>query len=216
MEPLGGFNRQPRGFAAVLFVLALVPSLVITWAVFSDLLQGTRHLGSDPIKEAEHLFGSWTLRLLIATLAITPLRRLTGWNWLARHRRTLGLFAFSYAALHLLTWAFLDVQLVIDDLVGWDTIAKDLTKRPFIMIGMLCFLLLVPLALTSTKGMIRRLGARWGKLHRLIYVVAVLAVIHFWMAVKLDIREPAIYGMIIAVLLGWRWRERRERIKRAA
>lgn len=216
MEPLGGFNRQPRGFAAVLFVLALVPSLVITWAVFSDLLQGTRHLGSDPIKEAEHLFGSWTLRLLIATLAITPLRRLTGWNWLARHRRTLGLFAFSYAALHLLTWAFLDVQLVIDDLVGWDTIAKDLTKRPFIMIGMLCFLLLVPLALTSTKGMIRRLGARWGKLHRLIYVVAVLAVIHFWMAVKLDIREPAIYGMIIAVLLGWRWRQRRERIKRAA
>lgn len=216
MEPLGGFNRQPRGFAAVLFVLALVPSLVITWAVFSDLLQGTRHLGSDPIKEAEHLFGSWTLRLLIATLAITPLRRLTGWNWLARHRRTLGLFAFSYAALHLLTWAFLDVQLVIDDLVGWDTIAKDLTKRPFIMIGMLCFLLLVPLALTSTKGMIRRLGARWGKLHRLIYVVAVLAVIHFWMAVKLDIREPAIYGMIIAVLLGWRWRQRRERTKRAA
>lgn len=216
MEPLGGFNRQPRGFAAVLFVLALVPSLVITWAVFSDLLQGTRHLGSDPIKEAEHLFGSWTLRLLIATLAITPLRRLTGWNWLARHRRTLGLFAFSYAALHLLTWAFLDVQLVIDDLVGWDTIAKDLTKRPFIMIGMLCFLLLVPLAATSTKGMIRRLGARWGKLHRLIYVVAVLAVIHFWMAVKLDIREPAIYGMIIAVLLGWRWRQRRERTKRAA
>jgi sulfoxide reductase heme-binding subunit YedZ len=116
--------------------------------------------------------------------------------------------------LHLSVWALLDVQLIIDDLVGWDVVWTDLTKRPFITIGMLAFLLMIPLALTSTKGMIRRLGKRWGQLHRLIYVIAILGVIHFWMAVKLDIREPAVFGTILAVLLGWRWWAHREKKKR--
>lgn len=215
-RPLGGIERQPRGFGIALIVLAALPALWIAWAVLSDLFAGTRNLGSDPIKEAEHLYGNWTLKFLLATLSVTPLRRLTGWNWLAKHRRLLGLYTFAYALLHLSTWAFLDVQIVVDDLVGWDTIWTDITKRPFITIGMTALLLMVPLALTSTKGMIRRLGKRWGQLHRLIYLIAVLGVIHFWMAVKLDIREPAIFGLILALLLGWRWRERRKRALAAA
>lgn len=210
-RPLGGIERQPRGLGVVLIVLAALPALWIAWAVLTDLFVGTRHLGSDPIKEAEHLYGNWTLKFLLATLTITPLRRITGWNWLAKHRRTLGLYTFSYALLHLSVWAFLDVQLIVDDLVGWETVVKDLTKRPFIMIGMLALLLMVPLALTSTKGMIRRLGRRWGQLHRVIYLIAVLGVIHFWMAVKLDIREPAVFALILAFLLGWRWRARQRR-----
>jgi sulfoxide reductase heme-binding subunit YedZ len=181
MAALGGLERQPRGFGVALIALSLVPAAWITYAVIGDLFYGTRHLGTDPVKLAEHLFGSWTLRFLLATLAVTPLRRMTGWNWLAKHRRTLG----------------------------WDDIATDIFKRPFITIGMLGFVLMVPLAVTSTKKMIARLGKNWRKLHRLIYLIAVLGVIHFWMAVKLDIREPAIYGLILALLLGWRWRDAR-------
>lgn len=210
-RPLGGIDKQPRGFSIAVLLLPAIPAIWIAWAVLSDLFGGSRHLGSDPIKEAEHLYGNWTLRWLLATLAVTPVRRITGWNWLAKHRRTLGLYTFSYAILHLSTWAFLDVQIVVDDLVGWPTIWEDITKRPFITIGMTALLLMVPLALTSTKGMIRRLGKRWGQLHKLIYVVAILGVIHFWMAVKLDIREPAVYALILAFLLGWRWRERARR-----
>ena len=213
-RPLGGIERQPRGFGVALIILAALPAVYYAWAVFSDLFAGTRNLGSDPIKEAEHLYGNWTLKFLLATLAITPLRRITGWNWLAKHRRTLGLYTFAYAVLHLSVWAFLDVQLIIDDLVGWDVVWTDLTKRPFITIGMLALLLMLPLALTSTKGMIRRLGKKWTHLHRVIYLIAVLGVIHFWMAVKLDIREPAVFGAILAALLGWRWWAHREKKKR--
>lgn len=216
MAPLGGLERQPRGFGAALVLLAAVPALWFAWAIYSDFALGTRYLGSDPIKEAEHAYGAWTLRLLLATLAVTPLRRVTGWNWLAKHRRTLGLYTFAYGVLHLSVWAILDVQLIIDDLVGWDVVWTDLTKRPFITIGMLALLLMLPLALTSTKGMIRRLGKRWGQLHRLIYLVGVLGIVHFWMAVKLDIREPAIYALILLVLLGWRAREARRRAVPAA
>ncbi len=213
-RPLGGIERQPRGFGAVLIVLAALPAIYYAWAVFSDLFAGTRHLGSDPIKEAEHLYGNWTLKFLLATLSVTPLRRITGWNWLAKHRRTLGLYTFAYGVLHLSVWALLDVQLIIDDLVGWDVVWTDITKRPFITIGMLALLLMLPLALTSTKGMIRRLGKRWAQLHRVIYLIAILGVIHFWMAVKLDIREPAVFGAILAALLGWRFWARREKKKR--
>ncbi len=216
MTPLGGLERQPRGFGVALVLLAAVPALWFAWAIYSDFALGTRYLGSDPIKEAEHAYGAWTLRLLLATLAVTPLRRLTGWNWLAKHRRTLGLYTFAYGVLHLSVWAILDVQLIIDDLVGWDVVWTDVTKRPFITIGMLALLLMLPLALTSTKGMIRRLGKRWGQLHRLIYVVGLLGIVHFWMAVKLDIREPAIYALILLALLGWRAREARRRAVTAA
>ncbi|MEX2182481.1 MAG: protein-methionine-sulfoxide reductase heme-binding subunit MsrQ [Gemmatimonadaceae bacterium] len=217
-SPLGGLDHQPRGFGVVLFVLALLPASWIAYAVLSDLffVGGTRHLGSDPIKEAEHLFGNWTLRMLVLTLTVTPLRGITGWNWLARHRRTLGLFTFSYAVLHVLTWALLDMQVVIDDLVGWDEIWTDIVKRPFITIGMAAFLLLSALAVTSTKKMMARLGKRWKQLHKAIYVIAALGVVHFWMAVKLDVREPLVFALIFAALLGWRWRESRRRAAVAA
>jgi sulfoxide reductase heme-binding subunit YedZ len=208
-KTLWGLERQPRGFGVGLFIAALIPALVIATWVLSDLFRGTSHLSSDPIKDAEHLYGNWTLRMLILTLSVTPLRRLTHWNWLAKHRRTLGLFTFSYATLHLLVWVLLDIQLFITDVVGWNEVVADLTKRPFIVIGMLAFLMLLAMAITSTKGWIKRLGKRWNQLHKLIYVVAVLGVIHFWMAVKLDVREPAVFAAIFAVLLGWRWREAR-------
>jgi sulfoxide reductase heme-binding subunit YedZ len=211
ITPLWKLERQPRGFSVGLFLAALIPAVVIATWVLSDLFKGTSYLSSDPIKDAEHLFGNWTLRFLILTLAITPLRRITHWNWLAKHRRTLGLFAFGYAITHLLTWALLDVQIGVSEYVGWSDIRTDILKRPFITIGMTCLLLMVPLAITSTKGMIRRLGKRWGQLHKLVYLIAVLAIIHYWMAVKLDIRGPAIYGAILALLLGWRWRESRRK-----
>lgn len=211
MPPLGGLERQPRGFGVALVVLAAVPALWYAWAIYSDFALGTRYLGSDPIKAAEHAYGEWTLRLLFASLAITPMRRIGGWNWLAKHRRTLGLYAFGYGVLHLSVWAILDVQLIIDDLVGWDVVWEDLTKRPFITIGMLCLLLMLPLAVTSTQGMIKRLGKTWTTLHRLVYVIAVLGLVHFFMAVKLDIREPGVYALILALLLGWRVRDRLRR-----
>jgi sulfoxide reductase heme-binding subunit YedZ len=216
MPPLGGLERQPRGFGVALVVLAAVPALWYAWAIYSDFVLGTRYLGSDPIKEAEHAYGAWTLRILFASLAITPMRRISGWNWLAKHRRTLGLYAFAYGVLHLTVWAILDVQLIIDDLVGWDVVWTDLTKRPFITIGMLCLVLMLPLAITSTKGMIKRLGKSWVKLHRLVYLSAILGVVHFFMAVKLDIREPGVYALILAVLLGWRVRDWRQRAAAAA
>jgi sulfoxide reductase heme-binding subunit YedZ len=208
---LGGIEKQPRGFGVLLLVAAAIPALWYAWAIYSDFTRGTRFLGSDPIKEAEHAYGAWTLRFLILTLAITPLRGWTGWNWLAKHRRTLGLYAFAYGVLHLSVWMIIDLQVIIDDLVGWDVVWTDILKRPFITIGMLALLLMLPLALTSTKKMIARLGKKWRKLHRLIYVVVLLGLVHFWMAVKLDIREPAIYAGIVAVLLGWRVLDARRR-----
>lgn len=210
-SPLGGVARQPRGFGVVLVVAALVPAAVIVYALITDLFYGASHLGADPVKEGEHLLGNWTLRFLVLTLLITPLRRLTGWNWIAKHRRTLGLFAFGYACLHLLTWFLLDMQFFISDFVGWKELKEDVLDRPYITIGMLAFLLMVPLALTSTKRMIARLGKNWRRLHRLVYVSAVLGTIHFWMAVKKDIREPLVFALIFAVLLGWRVVDARRR-----
>jgi sulfoxide reductase heme-binding subunit YedZ len=203
-RPYFGLATQPRGFAALLFAGALLPALVIVPAMIGDIFFGSSWLGSDPTKAGEHLLGEWTLRLLFATLAITPLRHLTGWNWLAKHRRTLGLFAFAYVTLHLLTWTLLDVQLLVSEYVGWADVWKDLTKRPYITIGMLGFVLMVPLAVTSTRAAIARLGKRWRVLHRLAYVVPVLGVIHFLMAVKKDVTEPLVYGAVLAAILVWR------------
>jgi sulfoxide reductase heme-binding subunit YedZ len=200
--------REPKWFPAILIVACCVPAIIAVGAMGSDIIAHTRYFGSNPVKEGEHFLGKWTLRFVLATLAISPLRQLTGWNWLAKHRRTLGLFAFAYVMLHWLTYALLDVQL------DWGDLMKDLVKRPYIMIGMTALLCMIPLAFTSTRNSIRRLGGkRWNRLHQLIYPVAILGVIHFWMAVKKDVTEPAIYAVCVALLLGWRvvrWWSHRE------
>lgn len=201
--------REPAWFRKALFAAACVPALIAVAALASDILAHTRYFGSNPINEGEHFLGRWALRFLIATLSVTPLRELLGWHWLAKHRRTLGLFAFAYVVLHWLTYALLDVQL------DWNDLKQDLAKRPFIMIGMAGLLLLLPLALTSSAAAIRRLGGqRWRRLHRLIFVACVLGVIHFWMGVKKDIEDPLIYASIFAALFLYRivaWLRRRTR-----
>jgi methionine sulfoxide reductase heme-binding subunit len=191
--------REPRGFGPLLLAVSCLPAAYAILALSSDILARTRYLGSNPINEAEHFLGRWALRFLIATLLVTPLRALLGWHWLARHRRSLGLFAFAYVVLHWLTYVFLDVQL------DWTTLKEDLAKRPFIMIGMAGLLLLLPLALTSSGAAVRRLGGRrWRRLHRLIYVACVLGVIHFWMGVKKDVTDPLLYAAIFAGLFLYR------------
>jgi sulfoxide reductase heme-binding subunit YedZ len=146
--------------------------------------------------------GKTGLNLLMLTLCITPIRRATGINRLVSFRRLLGLFAFFYLVLHFLTYALLDLGL------AWDTLLVDITERPYITVGFTALLLLIPLAVTSTRGFQRRLGRRWTKLHRLVYVVGVLAVVHFWWQVKIDVAEPLLYAFLLAVLLGARLRHR--------
>lgn len=182
---------------AVLFVCCLLPLAHYGIALWQDTL------GANPIEALTRGLGDWALRLLLITLAVTPLRRATGWAWLLRLRRMLGLFAFFYACLHLVAYLWLD------QFFDWVDIGRDILKRPFITVGMATFLLLVPLAATSTNAMIRRLGGeRWQRLHRLIYPAALLAVLHFTWMVKVDITEPALYGALVAILLGLRawWR----------
>jgi sulfoxide reductase heme-binding subunit YedZ len=165
-------------------------------------------LTANPIEFLTHQTGFWALVLICCALAITPLRRLTGWNWLVRVRRLVGLFAFFYVTLHFTIW------LAIDRFFAWGDILEDLVKRPYITAGFTAFALLVPLAVTSTRGWQRRLGRRWGQLHRLVYLAAPIAALHFFWkrAPKLDISEPLLFAAIIAVLLAARvpaWRERR-------
>ena len=196
----------PRWLRPVVLVVCLIPAAWVIVAIASDFFQGTRLLGSNPIKEAEHFTGRWVLRFLMFVLAVTPIRQTLGWNWLQRYRRMLGLFAFAYATLHLSIYFFLDLEL------AWGDLAADIVKRPYITIGMAAFVLLAPLAVTSTAKMVKRLGGkRWAALHRLIYVIVVLGTIHFWMAVKRDITDPLIFAAIFAFLLGYRvvkWRRR--------
>ena len=155
-------------------------------------------LGANPVEELIHENGEWGLRFLLITLAVTPVRRLTGMLWLVRLRRMLGLFAFFYLVLHFVSYA------VIDQRLAPGPIVEDVLERPFITLGMMGLILLVPLAVTSTDGMMRRLGRQWRSLHRLVYVVAVLGVWHFWWQVKQDIREPLIYATLLGLLLGYR------------
>ncbi len=176
----------------LVFALCLVPLSWLIWDTVQD------SLGTDPVAQLEHRSGLWALRLLLATLAITPLRRLTGWNGAIRYRRMLGLFTFFYASVHLTIYT-------VVDLGGfWSQLLEEIAKRPYITVGFTAWLLLIPLALTSTKGMMRRLGRRWGKLHRLVYAIALLALLHFLWLVKADHREPLAYLCIFAVLMLWR------------
>lgn len=170
----------------------LVPVVYLAWGA----RMGT--LSANPIEYITHSTGDWTMRFLLLSLTITPARRLFNLPDLIRYRRMLGLWAFFYGVLHLITWLWLDR--FFDTAEMW----ADLTKRPFIMAGMAGFLAMVPLALTSTKGWIRRLGKNWTRLHRLAYFAGVAGVVHYWWLVKSDIRLPAMYGGILAVLLGAR------------
>jgi sulfoxide reductase heme-binding subunit YedZ len=194
----------------VVFALCLVPGLL----VLGDTFEITGSLGANPVEEIQDRLGNWGLRFIMVALAVTPLRRLTGWNWLQRFRRMLGLFAFFYTLLHFLAWLFLDQGVL------WSAIVEDIAKRPFITIGFAALLILAAMAATSTAGMRRRLGRRWQQLHYGAYAVGILGVWHYWWQVKKDIRDPLIYAVILAVLLGLRlwfhYRKSRRRPVRAA
>jgi methionine sulfoxide reductase heme-binding subunit len=182
----------------VIFLVALAPFL---WLLFRTL---TGRLSANPIEDITLSTGLWALRWLLVSLAITPLRRLTGWQRVIQFRRMFGLFAFFYATLHLLTYVILDQGL------AFEFIFADVVKRPYITAGAIAFTLMIPLAVTSTRGWIRRLGRRWQLLHRLVYVSAAAACLHFLWKVKVAIGEPvyyaAILGLLLAFRLAWRFR----------
>jgi sulfoxide reductase heme-binding subunit YedZ len=190
-----------RLVAAALFAAASLPLGLLAWRAARG------ELGANPIETVEHATGLAALRLLLATLAVTPLRRLAGWHFLAPHRRLLGLFAFFYASLHFLAWSALDLGL------EWAAMLEDVAERPYVTAGFAAFLLLLPLAVTSTRGWVRRLGRRWVTLHRLVYASAALAVLHFTWLVKKDLREPLLYAGLLGLLLAARLR--RARVRRA-
>ena len=179
----------------VVFLVYLIPLVFLSLRAFEVAGLG---LGANPIEELLHELGRWGLKFLLLGLSITPLRRWTGWNWLLRFRRMLGLFAFFYIVLHFLTYAILDQGL------DFAAIIEDVIKRPYITLGMTGLLLLIPLAITSTKGMMRRLGRRWQKLHRLVYVIAIAGVWHFYWQVKLDTLDASLYALVLTVLLATR------------
>lgn len=202
LSSTGGFDIRvlsPRlitGLKLVAWVVALVPFMGLVIGVINA------DLGPNPIETITRTTGWYALVLLCVTLAITPLRRLTQWAWWLRLRRSMGLFAFFYASLHLLAWLWFEHYFMISEML------RDVFKRPFIAMGMAAFVLMLPLAATSTHGAIRWLGGRrWQKLHRLVYVVAVVAVAHFWWmrSGKHDMSDPAGFAAIVTVLLGARW-----------
>ncbi len=182
------------------FAAALTPWLGLAWRA------ATGTLGPNPIEAAMLGTGRWALRLLVATLAVTPVRRLTGWHEVIRLRRMLGLFAFFYAATHLA------IYVAVDQFFAWRFILADVARRPYITAGFAAFVLLVPLALTSTRGWMRRLGRRWQMLHRLVYASAACGVLHYYWKVKADTRWPFAYATVVAglfaVRLAWLWRRR--------
>ena len=190
------------------FLCALIPLGRLAWKALHD------GLGANPIEVITHTTGDWTLILILATLSITPLRRITGQYWLISVRRMIGLFAFFYGFLHFLTYIWLDKFFDVHEM--W----KDIAKRPFITVGFSAFVLMIPLALTSTAGWIRRLGGKnWQRLHRLIYLAAILGVLHYLWLVKADTRKPVEYGFVLSVLFLYRvviWVAQKRRLDTAA
>jgi sulfoxide reductase heme-binding subunit YedZ len=198
-------QRWFRRLKPLVFLACLGPAAMLSYRAMT----GT--LGAEPIDEITGVTGQWTLRMLLITLLITPLRQLTGWHGLIRWRRMLGLFAFSYAVLHFLTYV------VLDQFFAWNFIIEDIIEHPYVLVGFTAFILLLPLAFTSTDAMVRRLGGRrWRRLHRLAYLVPVLGVLHFWWQVKSDISEPAVYSLLLSVLLASRLRRPQPRATGAA
>lgn len=187
--------RHVAVLKALVFAAALVP--------FAELAAGALYfpewLGANPAEFITRATGDWTLRFLLATLAVTPLRKLSGWNWLLRLRRMLGLFAFFYGLVHFASFVAFDHVFAVTEIL------RDIVKRPFITVGFAALVFMIPLALTSTNAVVRRLGARrWQALHRLVYLIAPLGVLHFWWMVKADVTEPAIYAAALAALLAFR------------
>lgn len=172
----------------LIFIFCLLPLALLFRSFYLD------ELGANPFEVLTRSTGVWTLRFLLLTLAMTPLRRLTGAAWPLRFRRMLGLYTFFYVCVHLLTYLWLD------HFFDWEEIIVDIVKRPYITLGMLAFTLLLPLAFTSNKKMMKRLGQRWKPLHKLIYIIAILGVLHFLLLVKADLREPIIYAFVLATL----------------
>ena len=200
----------------IVFLAGLAPAAYWTWALL------TGHTSANPLMDITFASGDWTLRLLCLTIAVTPARRLTGWNTLVRFRRMIGLFAFFYGTLHFGIYIVLDRFFGIDSDAGVLALStlknlavfvgEDIGKRPFIMVGFTAFVLMIPLAMTSTAGMIRRLGGkRWQALHRLVYVSAIAGVVHYYWLVKIDIRRPVAYGAVVVALLASRlyWMRRK-------
>lgn len=186
----------------IVFLLCLLPALLVVGDAFG--ISGS--LGANPIENILDRFGNWALRFIMITLAVTPLRRMTNWNWLSRFRRMFGLFTFFYAFMHFITWLVLDRELRLAD------ISEDLLERPFITLGFIAVLLLCSLALTSFTAIRRRMGRNWQKLHYAAYIIGILGVWHYWWQVKKDVTEPLIYAAILSVLLGLRifWHLRRK------
>jgi len=209
------------GLKPLVFVAALAPAGWLVWAIL------TGNLSANPLSDLTNETGIWALRFVCITLAVTPLRRVTGWNQAIKFRRMTGLFAFFYGTLHFLTYIVVDrfASLVDfpDGYIAWSTarhlgaaIWEDIYKRPYITIGFTAWMTMLPLTLTSTAGMIRRLGGRaWNRLHKLVYATGVLVVVHYWWLVKADISRPAAYGVVVALLLGTRLYWARVRIARA-
>lgn len=185
----------------LLFVVCLIPAAILGWDFYHN------QLGANPFEVLTRNTGDWTLRFLLLTLLMTPLRGLLHQSWPLRFRRMLGLFSFFYACLHLMTYLWFDQFFDLQE------IANDIIERPFITAGISAWILLLPLAITSTNGMMRRLGRRWKQLHRSVYLIAILGVIHFIWLVKADLREPIIYAGILSFLLGYRltkWLQKHE------
>ena len=187
-----------------LFLACLIPASYLGWRAYRQ------NLGANPVEYITHFTGDWTLRFLAITLAITPLRGLLHQPQLVRFRRMLGLFAFFYGALHFTTW------ICLDKWFDWNEMLKDVAKRPYITVGFTGFVLMAPLAVTSTAGWVRRLGyPRWQRLHRLIYVTAIAGVVHYYWLVKSDVRLPLLYGAIMAILLLYRLAKQRKTARTA-
>ena len=194
----------------LVFLLCLLPAALVVGDAFGI----TGQLSANPVEDILDRFGNWAIRLIMITLSVTPLRQITGWNWLTRFRRMLGLFTFFYALMHFLTWLLLDRGLAVDPAFQWAAIFEDLTERPFITIGFAALLLLTVMTVTSTNGMRRRMRQAWDKLHYSVYAVGVLGVWHYWWQVKKDTSDAWIYAIILAVLLGYRvWTRYRKPVR---
>lgn len=184
--------RTLRTVKATVFALALLPLARLVVLGFMD------NLGANPVEFVIRSNGTWALTFLMITLSITPLRKITGMNWLLALRRMLGLYAFFYAVLHFFSYVWLDQWF------DWTSIVKDVVKHRYVLVGFAGFLCLIPLAATSTNAMMRRLGRNWQKLHRLVYVIGMLGVVHYWWLVKKDLTQPLIYGAVLTLLLAYR------------